>query len=149
MSAPQKCIHTATPAAWVHEALQTLHSFICVQPAASVRDTPHEMCCVQLEFKLRDALRENATASREVKSMRASLKSLQLSKLRQPSRGTRQPNEPVGNTPGIPCFGEDDSMHAQCNCLLPCLHSPPGLLAYAKTVPEILRKLPPQLQSRL
>ena len=51
---------------------------------------------MQLEFKLRDALRENTAASREVKSMRASLKSLQLSKLRQPSRGRRQQDEPVG-----------------------------------------------------
>ena len=59
---------------------------------------------MQLEFKLKDALRESATASREVKSMRASLKSLQLSKLRQPSRGRRQPDEPVGDTPGIACL---------------------------------------------
>ena len=68
---------------------------------------------MQLEFKLKDALRENATASREVKSMRASLKSLQLSKLRQPSRGRRQPDEPVGDTPGTVWSGEQrNSTHA-------------------------------------
>ena len=86
--------------------------YISEQSAASVCNTLHEMCCMQLEFKLKDALRENATASREVKSMRASLKSLQLSKLRQPSRGRRQQDEPVGDTPGIAQLGEKN--HSTC-----------------------------------
>ena len=109
---------------------------------------------MQLEFKLKDALRENATASREVKSMRASLKSLQLSKLRQPSRGRRQQDEPVGDTPGIAQPGEKNlTAHAwQCNLLA----AMPAL-----TLQTCLRKhrqcqnfhyflgMPPQLRSSL
>ena len=110
---------------------------IYVQSAASVCDTLHEMCCMQLEFKLRDALRENATASREVKSMRASLKSLQLSKLRQPSRGRRQPDEPVGDTPSIARSRKhNNNTHASTACCHACNHSP-DLLASAQTVPEL------------
>lgn len=87
---------------------------------------------MQLEFKLRDALRENTAASREVKSMRASLKSLQLSKLRQPSRGRRQQDEPVGDTPGIARYDQKiASMHASAPA---CCHACTRLLAKAQTV---------------
>ena len=48
----------------------------------------------QLEFKLRDALRESADASREAKAARASLKTAQLSKLRQPV-GRRRQQPPI------------------------------------------------------
>ncbi|CAL5228386.1 g11509 [Coccomyxa viridis] len=40
---------------------------------------------VELELKLKNALRDNASASREVKTMRATLKTLQLSRLRHSS----------------------------------------------------------------
>ena len=109
-----------------------------IQSAAFACDTLHEACCVQLEFKLRDALRENATASREVKSMRASLKSLQLSKLRQPSRGRRQPDEPVGDAPGITQFGEPDkSTSASAIACCIAYTNPLDLLAKAQRVPEL------------
>ena len=45
--------------------------------------------------------------------MRASLKSLQLSKLRQPTRSRQQPDEPVGATTGITHLGgHNDSTYA-------------------------------------
>ena len=58
---------------------------------------------VQLEYKLRDAVRDNAAASREVKTMRASLKALQLGKLRQPARPGKKRTAAVSGL-NSPCF---------------------------------------------
>ncbi len=58
---------------------------------------------MQLEYKLRDAVRDNAAASREVKTVRASLKAAQLAKLRQPARPGKQHAAAV-SSPSPPCL---------------------------------------------
>ena len=70
---------------------------------------------VQLEYKLRDAVRDNAAASREVKTLRASLKALQLGKLRQPARHGKQRSAAVSG-PNPPCLLPSPSL---CSGLSP------------------------------